>query len=277
MHRVISAAALISIACCLPASAAGHGPVPPASFLQYSVKTVPELGQEVTISPRVRARLARHFHVSYAEIGRYVLHNLSLSKLGSAGLYRVACIGPNGDEYWVTSRLPAGTPVFTSRVNGQPVLKLACGNPMTSSLPPEQEATVDDHSKLAPPLISQSTSAPGENTAFVPPALMAETPLLDALLAPGTEALLLEQPPVVKTAGSLEFAGLLPAQSLADLGPVLATAAALAAVSSGGRHKGSTNPPNPVPEASSSAAFGTMLLIGGIGGMGLMVRRKHSA
>ena len=267
MYRTISAIALTSLVSCLPAFAAGHGPVPPESFLQYSVGSVPELGKEVTISPLVRARLARHFHVSYAEIGRYVLHNLSLSTLQAAGVYRVACIRPDGHEYWIQSRLPAGTPVFTSRVTGQAVLKLACGNPMMSSLPPGQD-TMQDNSKLVSPQISQSRSATSYDAAFVTPTLMTETPLVNAALVPGTEALLIEQPPVVKTAGSLEFAGLVPSRALNDLGPALAAAAAIAVASSGGGHNGShPSTPSPIPEAPSSVAFGAMLLIGGVGGL----------
>ncbi len=266
MHRTISAVALIGLSSCLPTFAAGHGPVPAESFLQYSVSTVPELGQEVTISPLVRARLARHFHISYAEIGRYVLHNLSLSTLQSTGVYRVACIRPDGHEYWIQSHLPAGTRVFTSRVTGEAVLKLACGNPMMSSLPPGQEETAQDQLKQIAPQISQSTSPLGYDAAFITPALMTETPVVNTSLAPEMEALLVEQAPVIKTAGSLEFARLIPAQALNDLGPALATAAAIAAISGSHGHNGSNvKTPSPVPEAPSSAAFATMLLIGGMG------------
>ena len=128
MLRTTTALALISLGTCLPALAAGHGSVPPASFLKYHVGTVPELSQEVTLSPLVRARLAHHFHVSETAMSRYVSRNLTLSHLKKSGYYQVACVRPNGREYWVKSHLPAGTLVFGAPtleslwVGGRPVV-----------------------------------------------------------------------------------------------------------------------------------------------------------
>ena len=112
----------------MPVVAAGqprlHASVPPASFLNYHVSTVHELSQEVTLDPAVRARLANHFHISEAQITQYVRQNLVLTHLKWSGYYRVACVGRNGQEFWITSHLPKGTPIFASRATGHPILKL---------------------------------------------------------------------------------------------------------------------------------------------------------
>lgn len=110
--------------------------VPPASFLNYHVASVSELSQEVALDPLVRARLARHFHRTEPDMTAYIRENLTLTRLPKAGVYRVACVTPSGREYSITERLAAGTPVFASTRTGKPILKLACGNPLVSSLPP---------------------------------------------------------------------------------------------------------------------------------------------
>ena len=98
---------------------------------------------------------------------KYVRRNLVAdTSEAQGGNYRVACVGHDGREYWVKSHLPAGTAIFASRVNGRPILKLACGNPMVSSLPPGLQIA-DDNGSAAPPKF-----------AFVPPpALMDSTPM----------------------------------------------------------------------------------------------------
>ncbi len=110
--------------------------VPVDSFIARHVGTVSELHQQISLDPVVRRRLARHFHTSAPAVTRYIQNNLVLTKLKKAGRYRVYCVGRSGQEYTINSRLAAGTPVFVLRSTGQPVLKLACGNPMVASLPP---------------------------------------------------------------------------------------------------------------------------------------------
>lgn len=110
-------------------------PVPPASFINYHVDTVHQLSEQVAYDAVVRGRLARHFHLSGPAMVTYVQKNLALSYLKTAGTYRVACVTPSGHEYYMTQRLPKGTPVFALASTGQPILKRACGNPLVSSLP----------------------------------------------------------------------------------------------------------------------------------------------
>ena len=281
MLRTTTAIALISLGTCLPALAAGHGSVPPASFLKYHVGSVPELSQEVTLSPLVRARLARHFHVSEAAMSRYVSRNLTLSHLKKSGYYQVACVRPNGREYWVKSHLSAGTLVFASRATGQPILKLACGNPMVSSLPAGREDVANNNGKMAAPQVSQTASALSQNAALVTPLLMTEPSTVSAVMV--ADALPsgvadIQAAPVVKTAGSFQFARLASVPALSDLGPALLGAGAIAALAGSGGHGGSSPAggpgPSPVPETSSSVSFGALLLMGGTL---LVIRRKRLA
>ncbi len=133
---VLTGLSLAALAAVRPASADPFLSVPPASFLNYHVSTVGELSQEVALDSMVRARLARHFHRSEADMTAYIRENLTLTRLPKAGIYRVACVTPRGREYSITERLAAGTPVFASIHTGKPILKLACGNPLVASLPP---------------------------------------------------------------------------------------------------------------------------------------------
>jgi len=254
-----------------------HTSVPPASFLNYHVSSVHELSQEVTLDPAVRARLASHFHITESQMTAYVRHNLVLTHLQKAGRYTVACVGHDGREYWVQSRLPKGTAVFASRMTGNPILKLACGNPMVSTLPPSLQ-TADDNSHTSPaqlaalpsPALAGTTPMPG----LVPEDLMPP----DVLVA-GTDI----SPAIVQVSPSIE--SLIPGSLLKAGGssfnaiPALLGALAVGVASTG--HGGSSPSPNgivvsaPIPEASSSISLGMMLLLGA--GALVVVRRKQSA
>jgi hypothetical protein len=110
--------------------------VPPESFLDYHVDTVPQLSFEVAYDPAVRARLAHHFHLSGPAMCAYVQKNLILQHLSKPLKTRVYCVRRDGHEFYVMMTLKAGTPVFALRRTGKPILRLACGNPLVPVLPP---------------------------------------------------------------------------------------------------------------------------------------------
>lgn len=249
--------------------AAPHLPVPTESFLNYHAASVYELSDEVTVDPAVRARLAKHFHVTQAQMATYVHRNLVLRHLKKAGTYRVACVRKDGSEYWVESHLPAGTPIFVSRATGKPILKLACGNPMVSALPP----TVFPNKPLAAPKLAAV------------PVTMADaalnTPVLTAV--DGTQALLdtpadLSAPPIVRVSPSIQLLGGSP--GFGSIFPALLGAGAAVAVfgHGNGSSNGSNTPDIPiipaVPEASTVTSFG-LLLVGG--SLLFILRRKTTA
>ncbi len=262
---------LLALAAMSPAVAAPlvapHLPAPAESFLNYHAGTVRELGSEASVDPAVRARLAKHFHVTQTQLITYIHHNLVLRHLPKAGTYRVACVRRDGSEYWIESRLPAGTPIFASRATGQPILKLACGNPMISALPP----TVFPNKPVAAPKLAAVpvTLADADiNT----PVLTAIDGTQDDLITPGD----LSTPPVVRVSPSLQFLGGSP--GLGSIFPALLGLGAAVAVAGHGSPNGSITPLIPVtpvvpavPEASTVTSFG-LLLVGG--SLLLILRRK---
>ena len=254
----------LALAAAVPAGAAAHLPVPPESFLNYHAATVNQLSQEVTVDPQVRARLANHFHLSDAQMTAYIQKNLVLRHLQKTGVYRVACIRRDGSEYWIESRLPAGTPVFASRATGQPILKLACGNPMVSALP--QILAV--HTPLAPAQVATTPTMLADAAMDPPPVLTGIDGMQSDLLTPNDAI----APPVVQVSPSLQFLG---GSHIASIFPALLGAGAAIAVAG---HGGSSSPngipagPQPVPEASSVTSFGLLL----IGGAFLLIMRRKS-
>ena len=252
-----------------------HTYVPPNSFLNYHVATVHELSQEVSLDPAVRARLANHFHITEAQITQYVRRNLVLTHLQKPGRYRVACVGRDGHEFWIESRLPRGTAVFASRATGQPILRLACGNPMVSSLPPGLQ-TADDNGNAKPAQFA-SLASPVPPDSSPMPGLMPASDLPAPVLVAGADV----APTVVEVGGSLQ--NLLPtvpvsgASHAFNVLPVVLGALAAGAVGiASTQHSGSSSnatPPPAVPEASTSVSLGAMLLLGA-GGL-LFLRRKR--
>jgi len=126
-----------------PAQAAGraHGSAiasrrvtPPDSYLQYRVYTVDQLIQQVTDSPRVRKRFARHFQIPEERVVSYMKANLVESYVPKTERYTVYCVRPTGRFYPIRQLFQRGTKVFALR-NGEPVMKWLCGNPLTKFLP----------------------------------------------------------------------------------------------------------------------------------------------
>lgn len=272
-HAILPTLCLITVTPSLAAgSPAVHASVPPASFLNYHVSTVRELSQEVTIDPAVRARLANHFHITETQITQYVRRNLVLTHLKKGGTYRVACVGRDGQEYWIQSHLPAGTAVFASRVTGHPILKLACGNPMVSSLPPGLQ-TAEDNGKAGPPQFAY-LPPPATTEAEPMPGLLTIADVTPAELAVATTDV---APTVVLVSDFPPFSPGLGSRGAFNFLPAILGAAAVGVASSG--HGGSTPnvtpPPLPVPEASSLVSLGVMLLFGS--GVLLVARRKKTS
>lgn len=248
-----------------------HLSVPAESFLNYHAANVRELSSEVSVDPSVRARLANHFHVTQTQMVTYIHHNLVLHHLQKAGTYQVACVRRDGSEYWIHSRLPAGTPVFASRATGQPILKLACGNPMVSALPPT---------------VFPNKPVPAAKFAALPVTLAnanINTPVLTAI--DGTQSDLitpddLSAPPVVRVSPSLQFLG--GSSGLGSVFPALLGAGAAVAVfgHGGGSSSSSSVPLAPigpaapaVPEASTVTSFGLLLVSGSL----LFILRRKTA
>ena len=240
--------------------------VPAEAFLNYHAANVRELSDEVSVDPAVRARLAKHFHVTQTQMVTYIHHNLVLRHLQKTGTYRVACVRRDGSEYWIQSRLPAGTPIFASRATGQPILKLACGNPMISALPP----TVFPRKSVVAPKLAAPPVTLADADINTPPVLTAIGGTQSELVAPDE----LSAPPVVRVSPSLQFLG--GSSGLGSLFPALLGAGAAVAVLGHSSSHSDSPPPVPaaVPETSTVTSFG-LLLVGG--SLLLILRRKTAA
>lgn len=259
----------LTLAAAIPALAMPHLAVPQESFLNYHAATVGELSQEVTVDPQVRGRLAKHFHITQGQMQTYIHRNLALRHLSHSGTYRVACVRRDGSEYYLNEHLPAGTPVFASRVTGQPILKLACGNPMVSALP----QTAFPNKPLAAAKLASTPVAVAAADLNTPPVLTAIDGTQENLIMPDDTS----APPVVLVSPSIQALG--GASGLSSIFPALLGAGAAVAVFGHGG-SGSTTPLvpvvpvvpiTPVPEASSVTSFG-LLLIGG--SLLVILRRK---
>lgn len=281
------------------ASADPFLPVPPASFINYHVDTVHQLSAQIAYDAVVRGRLARHFHVAGPAMVTYVQKNLVLSYLKTAGTYRVACVTPSGHEYYVTQRLPKGTPVFALASTGKPILKRACGNPLVSSLP----AAVPKHLKQTAQQAVKRSGQPA--LAEAPAAAPAPSDIVVASAAPGDTTLTAVPGLADGNVGDLgPFTRVSP--SIASIGgggggfglPLAGLAALGAAGLLGSHHGGSSNsnpaaptptptppittpPVTPIPTPVSPAPEPNAMLVYGIGAMGLFAlgyaRRRGAA
>ncbi len=250
----------------VPAAAMPHLPVPMESFLNYHAANVGELSQEVTLDPQVRSRLAKHYHITEAQMTTYIHNNLVLRRLQRPGSYRVACVRRDGSEYYLEEHLPAGTPIFASRATGQPILKLACGNPMATTLP----ATVFANKPLAAPKLASTPVQLAAANLDTPPVLTAIDGTQADLITPDDNS----TPPVVLVSPSIQTLG--GSSGLSSLFPILAGAGAAVAIAGHGGSNSSNVVPNApipqaVPEASTVTTFGLLALATGLL---LIVRRK---
>lgn len=114
---------------------------PPSSYLQYRVYTVDQLIQQVSESPRVRQRFAKHFHVPETNVVEYMKANLVESYVPKTERYTVYCVRSSGKFYPIRQTFQRGTKVFALR-NGEPVMKWLCGNPLSRFMPDVSTRTI---------------------------------------------------------------------------------------------------------------------------------------
>jgi hypothetical protein len=160
----------------------------PDSFLKWRASSVDEFMAEYDRDPVLRKRLAKHFHVSEAELGSYFRTNLRVVTIRESGWVTVYGVNRSGRIYKTRDYLRRGAKVL-GLPDGTPLLKLPCGNPLTNVLPPVKRAA----QPKPLPVVSEVVEQPMVVTApEVPPPLQApeEFALLPAVpSAPLTPAL----------------------------------------------------------------------------------------
>ena len=229
-------------------------PTAVGSFLGAMVYTAPDLIYQLETHPAIAARYARHYHMTPANIIRYMKTNLVESYMPRTQVFKTYWVRRNGQIRTGQERLVKGTRVFALR-NGQPVLKWVCGNPLTTSLPPVRTMAASTdmsfHSKMAP---SEEMMVPSEPADVIipteaPPVMMTEVP--DEPIRFSSAAL----PPA---ASSFSFPWL----------PIAALPIIVGVTHSGG---GGGSKPPPAPESSTLISFAA---IAGLGAFMAMRRRR---
>ncbi len=226
------------------------------AFINYSVHSVAELVKEVKNDPAVADRYERHFGMSKAEVIAY-LGGLHSARLSHDEVFHVYSIPPDGHVKVHTQRLHRGERIFADQ-NGNPILMMICGNPLTKG-----PAVVTEHTISTPKTHGVPPTPINVNIVATPPPLaMAPPPQIPAELpcppAPPTEVATTTYTTTNNTTNVSKAAG-----------ATVVVGALFLGISSGGHgHHGHTPPPVPEPASMSVLALG-------IGGL-LMRRRKKS-
>lgn len=122
----------------------------PDSFLQWRANTVETLVEQVQNDSVLRQRLAKHFHVSQAELVSYLRDNLRVITFSSSGWRPVYGVTRSGRIYRSRDYFRKGGKVF-GLADGTPVLKYACANPLTTELPAVAKKVAEVPPALIPP------------------------------------------------------------------------------------------------------------------------------
>jgi len=167
----------------------------PDSFLPYRAYTVQALTDQVEQNAVVRARLAKHFHVSQDELVDYLKNNIKVITFTSSGWQPVYGVTRTGRIYKSRDYFHKGGKAFGT-AKGTAVLKYACGNPLITELPPvPRKKQVEALPMPAPP-------APEVVEMPTPPV---QAPEEIALLPDAPVAPLVAVPPAVVLAGHKAF------------------------------------------------------------------------
>lgn len=223
--------------------------MPAGSFLTKPVTSSAELAKLVREDKLVGLRYSKHFGMETAVLAKYFEENLTVSTLSKTATYTVYFIAKNGNIIAHKKQLKAGTKVFLNW-NGEPIIDVKCGNPMTKSLPMKPVVQVD-----TPPIqITEPTVA-----------LLPVNPIVEVPSTPEITPTLEEEPTVMVAAEPPEE--LTPVTRVAPLQYLLVPSLLGAVGMLGGGGGGGTV----VPEPSS-------LLVLGIGGAGMFITcRKRLA
>jgi hypothetical protein len=118
-----------------PAQAATRERTGPDSFLKWRAMSVDEFMAEYDQDPVLRVRLAKHFHVPEAYLTSYLRTNLRVVPIRESGWVTVYGVNSIGRIYKSRDYLRRGAKAL-GLPDGTPLLKLPCGNPFITELPP---------------------------------------------------------------------------------------------------------------------------------------------
>ena len=162
----------------VPAARAERERTGPDSFLPYRAYTVEDLVAQVKSDSVVRQRLAKHFHVSQAELAGYLQKNLKVITFSSSGWKPVYGVTSTGRIYQARDYFREGGKVF-GLADGTPVMKYACGNPLITELPriaPKEVAAAPEVVVQTPEEYALVMDVPQAPQTEIPEAVTLEAP-----------------------------------------------------------------------------------------------------
>jgi hypothetical protein len=165
--------------------------MPPGSFLTKPVATVADLAAVVRNDKLVGQRYSKHFGMQPEVLARYFEENLSVSSLSKKTTYTVYFIAKDGRIVSHRKTLRAGTKVFVNW-NGEPVIDVKCGNPLTKTLVAKPVVKIDvPIIQIAEPVVELLPSTPEETKLEQPVAepvqITQEEPKMMVAAEPPTE------------------------------------------------------------------------------------------
>ena len=191
----------------LPVFGAGRERTGPDSFLPYRAYTVDALVAQVENDAVVRQRLAKHFHVPQAELVAYLRDNIEVVNFSSSGWRPIYGVTSTGRIYRSRDYFREGGKVFGT-ADGTPVLKYACGNPVTAELPaagPQRVEMPPPQVEMAPPHSPEEYAVtmglPMAPTFEIPSAVPVEVPQEQILVAEVPFTSTFEVPPAQLVGG----------------------------------------------------------------------------
>jgi len=105
------------------------------AFLWERVESVDAFIAQIEANPVIAQRFAKHYHVSQAELVKYLRENLTVVQVPETRTYTIYGVNKIGRIYPVKGVLKKGWKAFGLR-DGTLLFKWSCGNPLTTSLPP---------------------------------------------------------------------------------------------------------------------------------------------
>lgn len=245
-----------------PAQVRPSHPTANGSFLGQKVYTVPDLIAQIETNPAIASRYARHYHTTPGKVVHYLRSNVVESYMPRTQVFHTYWIRHNGSIRSGNERLVKGTRVFALR-NGEPVLKWACGNPLTVSLP-----FVKTKVAAAPVKFAQKMSAdievhvPSEPTDTIVPS---ETDTVPVEAVSANAAILTAPEPPVTHTHPVSFSPLA-AAAPTHVGLSLSTIGALASVpiviAAAQTQTHSSPDPAPTPESGTLVSLSSLALAG---------------